>query len=211
MSAISAVTRPIAMIAAMMLALVAGPVAAEDDKIAAARAFIEKLSTESLQQLINVDLTDSQSEQRFRELLHENFDVPTIGKFVLGRYWRVADPDQQSDYLRLFEDMIVDLYAYRFSEYNGEQVEITSAFEQGRNDVMVRTRILGEGPPLNVDWRVRLSGSDGPRIIDIAVEGVSLSVTQRQEFSAIIERNGGRIDALLEALRNDKVSVAQPG
>jgi phospholipid transport system substrate-binding protein len=38
-------------------------------------------------------------------------------------------------------------------------------------------------------------------ITDVVVGGVSMKVTQRDEFAAIIQRNGGRPEALLAALR----------
>jgi phospholipid transport system substrate-binding protein len=47
-------------------------------------------------------------------------------------------------------------------------------------------------------------------VIDVVVEGVSLSVTQRQEYAAVIQRNGGQIDGLLEEMRNElKAPAAQ--
>ena len=41
---------------------------------------------------------------RFRELLREDFDVPGIGRFVLGRYWNTATEEQRTEYLKLFEN-----------------------------------------------------------------------------------------------------------
>jgi phospholipid transport system substrate-binding protein len=49
---------------------------------------------------------------------------------------------------------------------------------------------------VRVDWRVR-----GGKVIDVIVEGVSMSVTQRSEFSSIIQRNGGDIEALITHLQ----------
>jgi phospholipid transport system substrate-binding protein len=44
-----------------------------------------------------------------------------------------------------------------------------------------------------------------PVIIDLIVEGISLLVTQRSEFAAVLERSG--VDGLLTELR---ARVAQP-
>ena len=53
---------------------------------------------------------------------------------------------------------------------------------------------------LKVDWRVRIK--DGKyKIVDIMVEGISMIMTQKSEFSSFIKRNGGKIDALLDELR----------
>ena len=54
------------------------------------------------------------------------------------------------------------------------------------------------GPPITAEWRVRVI--DGKyRIIDIAIEGISMAVTKRSEFSAVIQSSG--IDGLIAALR----------
>ena len=54
-------------------------------------------------------------------------------------------------------------------------------------------------PPIRINWRVRRS-ENTYRVIDVVVEGVSMSVTQRDEFAAVIRRNGGKIEGLLSAL-----------
>ena len=54
--------------------------------------------------------------------------------------------------------------------------------------------------PTKVDWRVRDTGGK-PMIVDVVVEGVSQSVTQRQEYASIIQRNNGNIDALIKMMQ----------
>ena len=55
--------------------------------------------------------------------------------------------------------------------------------------------------PTSIDWRVRQK--DGKLgVIDVVVEGISLSVTQRQEYSSVIQAHGGQIDGLLQIIRD---------
>ena len=128
--------------------------------------------------------------------------MKTIGKFALGRYWRTATKAQKDEYLELFEDMIIETYARRFEEYQGQQIQVGTARSVGSNgDSLVQSSIISSGSPdVSVDWRVRKNGNTY-QVIDVLVEGVSMSVTQRSEFSSIIQRGGGNIDALLEKLR----------
>jgi phospholipid transport system substrate-binding protein len=58
--------------------------------------------------------------------------------------------------------------------------------------------------------RVRQSGGDY-RVIDVAIEGVSMAITQRDDFSATIQRNGGRLSALIEALKSKSAAAAGRG
>jgi phospholipid transport system substrate-binding protein len=67
-------------------------------------------------------------------------------------------------------------------------------------DALVQSELaLKDGRKIIVNWRVR--SKTEPKIIDVIVEGVSMAITQRDEFSAIINQNGGKIDGLLTALR----------
>lgn len=183
-----------------LIGLGAAPQARADAQ--AATDLIRGLGAEAVTVLSEKNMDRQQVETRFRDLLYKGFDTQTIGRFVLGRYWNTATPEQQQEYLRLFADMIVGVYANRFSEYSGEELEILGTRAEGDRDTIVESRIIRPygAEPVNVAWRVR--DRDGtPKIIDVIVEGVSMSVTQRSEFASVIQRGGGRIEALLEVLR----------
>ena len=59
-------------------------------------------------------------------LLHDAFDIPTIGRFVLGRSWSTATPDQQKEYLKLFEALVIKMYGDRLNFYSGEGFQVKS-------------------------------------------------------------------------------------
>ncbi|MEC8370139.1 MAG: ABC transporter substrate-binding protein, partial [Pseudomonadota bacterium] len=79
----------------------------------------------------------------------------------------------------------------------------------GQSDVFVRTNITGErGRKLKVDWRVRRI-NDRYKIIDVVVEGVSMLVTQKAEFGAVLRQRG--VDGLIGILRSqlDRIAAAK--
>jgi len=173
-----------------------------------ASSFVSRLAERAIQGLTNKDISTEERTQRFRQLLTEGFDVPQIGRFVLGRYWRVATEDERAEYLKLFEDFIVANYANRFGEYAGENLKIGAGSRTGDGDVIVYSELIRpSGAPVKVDWKLRPEGG-AFKIVDVAVEGVSMTITQRDDFSASIQRNGGRVEGLLSMLR-DKVKTAQ--
>jgi phospholipid transport system substrate-binding protein len=47
--------------------------------------------------------------------LQQDFDLPSITRFVLGPYWRVASEPEKQEFRRLFEDYIVRVYSERFA------------------------------------------------------------------------------------------------
>ena len=175
------------------------PAGAADES--GARAFIDDLGRNAIEVLERPGLTQDQATNEFGALFREGFDIPTIGRFVLGRYWRQASEAQRQEYLNLFETMVVETYARRFRQYSGETLQVNGSRLAGEQDILVDSRIVrpGSAPPVSVVWRVRDRGGSFD-IIDVMIEGVSMSVTQRNEFGAIIQRNGGSIDALLDAM-----------
>jgi phospholipid transport system substrate-binding protein len=188
--------RPAILIAAIVAPLVFG---GEARAQATASQFISVLGQQAISTLQSTAGSLEQREQQFRGILAQNFDVPFIGRFVLGQHWRRATPQQQADYLALFEDFLVLTYSRRLGGYTGETLSIVGERPANDRDTVVRTRIdRPSGAPIDADWRVRLI--DGHfKIIDIEVAGVSMALTQRSEFASVIGRNG--LNGLIEVLR----------
>ena len=173
-----------------------------------ASSFVDTLGKDAVTVMANAGLNKAKRIERFRAMLQVNFDIPTIARFVLGRYWNLATPDQQQEYFKLFEEMVVRSYADRFDTYNGETFHIVSSRPEGEHDAFVVTEIhRTNGPAINVEWRVR-QRDDKLGVIDVVVEGVSMSVTQRQEFSSVIQSRGGDIASFLQALRDKNAAMA---
>lgn len=185
----------------LMLAA-AMPKLALADTAADAQQFISNLGDQAIKALTDSSASRAEREDKSRELLKDYFSVPTIARFVLGRYWNDATPEQQQEYLKLFEDLIVQTYVSRFSDYKGETLTVGRAVVSDGGDVVVSSEISrpGGAQPVNVDWRVRQR--DGAfKIVDVFVEGVSMGVTQRQEFASVIRNNNNQISGLLDEMR----------
>ena len=170
-------------------------------RIAAADAelFVSGLGQQAIEVLRRPDNSLERREAEFRSILATKFDLPFISRFVLGKYWRQADQEQKDEYQELFSDFVLRTYSARLGGYAGQLFLVESAVAGGERDMIVRSVISGgSGPQLRADWRVRLI-DEAPRIIDVSVEGISMAITQREEFAAVIARQG--IDGLLQLLR----------
>ncbi|MEX2297548.1 MAG: ABC transporter substrate-binding protein [Dongiaceae bacterium] len=178
------------------LPLLANAAAADEE----AETFIRSLGDTAVNQLTAPDLSNAERNERFRELLLSHFDVPQIGQYVLGRYWRSATPEEQSEYLGLFEDYLVASYARRFAEYTGQEFEVISSRSSDGLETVRSHIVTGNGEAAKLDWILERQGS-GLRILDLKVEGLSMSETHRSEFASVIQNNGGKVAALLDALR----------
>jgi phospholipid transport system substrate-binding protein len=196
-----------------LLAFVVIPVRAQEpvvNSMPPAGQFIQDLGDQAIAILAEKSITPEQRETKFRQMLRDTFDLSTIGRFVIGRNWLAATPDQQKEYMRLFEELVVKTYSDRFVMYTGEGFRVRSVAPAGTRDFVVRSEITHPdgSPSTTVDWRLRnKNGKLG--IIDVVVEGVSMSVTQRQEYAAVIERSGGNIDGLLNVMRQHLRNTAR--
>lgn len=176
-----------------------------------AENFIDNMASRALGFLKDDDLDKAQKREKFRELLSESFDINTLARFALGRYWRVADENQREAYVDLFRTMIIDVYSGRFNDYQGQRFTIEKARMANDKDAIVTSNVLppeGEdGQRINIDWRVRYK-NNSYQIIDVIVEGVSMSLTKRSDFSSVIQRGGGKVSVLLDHLR-EKYGAAE--
>ena len=163
-----------------------------------ARTFIARLGNEAIQ-VLGPSVSQQQRIARFRQLFQRDFDVPGIGQFVLGRYWRTATPEEQQEFLKLFQEYIVQSYAAQLGEYGGEPFRVLGGRPSGNETVVTSEIDRPSGSRILVDWYVVDRG--GPKISDVYVAGVSMKVTQRDQFASVIQRNGGQVGALLTMLR----------
>lgn len=167
----------------------------------AGMAFVKHLGDTALMSLTENTISRAERENRVRKILNDNFDVKTIGKFALGTYWRTATEEEKTSYMKLFEDMVVTTYTSRFEGYSGQTLEVGEAVATGKDLVVASKIVQKDGPAISIDWRLREKKEGGLRIIDVIVEGVSMSVTQRSDFSSVIQQGGGKISYLIDVLK----------
>ncbi len=191
------------LVGAMISPAFAAPKAA-GDQTAQAKGFIDNLGSKALNTIKATQsgqLSQDTAKQEFRTLLNQSFDIPTIARFTLGRYWRVATPAQQTEFTGLVKETIIDKYADRVLTASTGSYDIASASAINDTDYAVMMNIKPtSGAPIAFAWRVRNIGG-ALKVIDLAVEGISMSVTNRSDFTSVIERNGGSVQALIDALK----------
>ena len=163
-----------------------------------ARSFVATLGEQAIQ-VLGPGVPEMQRQARFRVLFHDDFDLPGIGQFVLGRYWRIATPQEQQDFLSLFQEYLVRAYSARLGQYGGEPFHVTGTRPNGEETIVTSEIIRHSGAPIAVEWY--LIGHGSLKITDVYVAGISMKVTERDEFASVIQRNGGRVAALIAQLR----------
>ncbi len=180
--------------AALMRALPATAQSASDPT-----GFVVQLGNQ-LTAIVNAQGPYDDKKRRLGPLIDAAVDVDGIARFCLGRFWRTATPPQQQEYLRLFHQVLLNNIFGKIGEFQGVTFKptTTTPAEEG---TMVGTLIQRPNQqPNNVQWVVSTAAGQ-PKIVDVKAEGTSLRLTQRNDYASYLTRNGGNIDALLSAMR----------
>ena len=165
-------------------------------------SYVMNMTKNAIDTLTNQSISDQEKEDEFGKLFDKNFDVPSISRFVLGKYWKQASLDQKKKFIKAFRNYVVKTYSNRFSEYSGEQLKLINFKNESNPKIfLVHTGLERQDAPLiKVDWRIGKK-KDRFVILDIIIEGISLAVTQRSEFVSVIDQNEGNIDKLISLLK----------
>lgn len=159
--------------------------------------FLQEFGNGAIEVIGNKELAPEERRTAFSGLLAEGFYMDRIAKLALGQHWRSASEDERKSYSRAFKSYVVATYDRRLSGYSGQKLSV-KGWRPVKKDALVESEIEGDGQRARIEWRLTET-DQGWRILDIVVEGVSMLVTQRNEFSAIIEREGS-VAALIDHL-----------
>ncbi len=194
--------------------------------ICGAANFIRDFADRGIGFLTDEDLAVEERKKLLRSLFGESVAVNGVAKFALGRYWRRLTPGERDEYLLLFREVVVGVWADRLLtavvnpnhfrylvEHSGRMFEIvqvtpTKSALPGEYTVVVRSLIWTSAKSVvHVNWRVATKGKIF-KITDVLVEGISMAITHRAEFASVIRANGGQVAALIGVLRRKRDQIS---
>jgi phospholipid transport system substrate-binding protein len=168
---------------------------------------VEDLVGQIVELLQSDDLSGRDGIRRLAETIDQDTDLDRLGRLVLGRHWRTASDEQRAEYETLFRELMLSKFVGHLGAFAGSDLQasddlfaVRGSRPIGGNDVIVDSVVRPpDRPPLDVAWRLRGGDDESWVIIDLIVENVSLLISQRSEFSSVIESSG--IDGLLNEMR----------
>ena len=168
--------------------------------------FLVQFGEKAIAELTDPGISDEEQIARFRTLLYEGFDVPTISQFVAGRYWRSASEDERKAFVSVFERYLDQRFRPLFRQYQGQQFRTTGVRADTNNDGLYWVAMsvdVGSSNEAKLEWRLR-QGGGSYKILDVKAEGVSMAQTLRDEYTSVA-RNRGGLAGLTEVL-DEKIS-----
>lgn len=141
------------------------------------------------------------------ELVIPHFDFISMSKWVLGKNWKKASEAQRTDFVEQFKTLLVRTYARALLEYSGQEVKYFPVEQKPESNLaVVRTELVTAGSkPFPVAYRMHQK-NEVWKVVDVAVDGVSLVSTYRGSFASQIKKEG--FDSLIQKLvdKNDKLA-----
>lgn len=174
----------------------------------AAAQFVERLGNEAVVLLAATrEAVPEERRAALRALIQRGFELEVTSRFVLGKHWTRANARQRAEFRDLFTEYLLNSYTRQLHALQAESLTILASHPVGERDILVETKVRSrDGTMSSPVWRVRLIDGDY-RIIDVSLDGVSLALSQRREFAAVIAQIG--LDGLLERLRAKLASQAE--
>ncbi len=137
-----------------------------------------------------------------QNIANETVDIEGIGFYTLGAVRKTLNEEQKKKYSKLFHSYFLISFSSRLSEYTNPEIDVYDKEVLNQNYTIVKSLLKGtkDRPEVKIDWRIYTKNPNNPLIRDLIIEGLSLARTQKEEFSSILNSNGGNINALFKTL-----------
>lgn len=169
------------------------------------------LTKASAEQLINAVVNDingviasgkSQNQMfvEFERIFARYSDTSYIAAYAMGADARRASTAQKRAFSTAFEGYVSRKYGRRFREFIGGRLEVKGVRQVKNWFEVDTTAFLSGEAPFTVTFQVSdRTGRD--LFFNMFIEGINLLLTERTEIGALIDRNGGNLDAMVNDLK----------
>jgi len=182
-----------ALFCAVLLLMTPGITIAADNRHAAEALLKDKLDSVILiLQSKNLDIQGKRNE--INNIVTPMFDFSLMAKLTLGRkYWPGLTKEQKGRFTVLFIDLLKDTCLEKISLYTNEKV-VYQGTVKIKNKVHVETDLISGNSTISMLFKF-FKSSNGWKVYDLEIEGVSLINTYRSQFDEVLRK--GTIDDLL--------------
>jgi phospholipid transport system substrate-binding protein len=175
---------------------------------------VKKITTEVLEAVKGDKQLAAGDRQKALKLAEEKIlphvDFEEATRLAVGRGWAQANPEQKKKLVSEFRNMLVRTYSNAIQPYEGQQIKVMPVrMKPGDTEVTVHNQFMrSAAKPILLDYSMRKTDK-GWKVYDIVVEGVSLVLTYRSEFDAVVKQEG--IDGLIKRLAQKNTPPAAVG
>ena len=162
-------------------------------------------STNALLDMIvqNRELYRNDTERFYQDvdgLLSGVVDFERIARRVMAKYYRNASDEQREQFVKVFKQSLMNVYAKGLLEFDNEKVEIipprySSADEaQEKVDLVV---IDNNGAEFPISYSMYLDDNGRWKMENVIVNGINIGLTYRNQFAHLMQAQGNDVDKVI--------------
>ena len=176
-----------------------------------AEAYIKTAADEATSILNNKTMSKDNKKDALTKMIDERLDLDAIAKFTLGKYARIATPEQKAEFAPLLKQYVINFYVNNLVNYSDVKFQVTGSVDRPNNQgTIVQSKLASGGDePVDAVWWVRQTDS-GPRIFDVELQGIWVAQNLRSELDSVMGNNGGQVSVGIADLKS-KVNAAAAG
>ena len=164
---------------------------------------VEEISAFITENKAMLENNDEYLRTKVDELVIPKLNISLMSKIVLGRdNWTSSNNYQKREFQKAFRSLMVRTYMKSLTTFDGEKMKFMP-FKAGKRPNIARVNsiyLLSEGE-LPVSYRLKFTESNGWKVFDIIIDGISLLKNYRTDFQEHIQNNG--INSLIAELNGD--------
>lgn len=175
----------------------------------------DRLVDETVKEVIDIIHKDTElkngNKDKMLDLIETkivpHFNFTRMTQLAMGQHWSKAAPEQQNKLVDEFRTLLVRTYSNALTSYQDETIKVKPLPALGdKTETTVRTMVFqGNGKePVPIDYSMEKK-SDGWKVYDVTVAGVSLVTNYRGTFNSQVRKGG--VEGLLKVLSDKNKSL----
>lgn len=123
--------------------------------------------------------------KRLREVIFVRFDFQEMAQRSLGAHWQRRTPEEQTEFIKVFSDLLEQTYVDKIESYNNEKFIYANERIDGPYAEVSSKMRTSKGEEFTINYKLHRMGEDW-RVYDLVIENISLINNYRSQFNRIL-------------------------
>jgi len=142
--------------------------------------------------------------KRLRDAIFVRFDFQEMAQRSLGAHWQRRTPEEQTEFIKVFSDLLEQTYVDKIESYNNEKFIYANERIDGPYAEVGSKMQTSKGEEFTINYKLHRVGEDW-RVYDLVIENISLINNYRSQFNRILTGSGfNELVSRIKAKLSDK-------
>jgi phospholipid transport system substrate-binding protein len=149
------------------------------------RQSVDKLLTILEDPQLKQESRKKERREKLKQVINQRFDLTEMAIRSLGPEWHRHTPDEKTEFVKLFTDLLERAYLKQIESYNDQKVRYVNEREDS-SYAEVDTKIVdNKGQEFSVNYRLHNVNGDW-KVYDVVIEDISLVNNYRAQFGRVL-------------------------